>query len=140
MAVDPEGLADAEAWLRKAVLDVRSARVDLAASPPIVSDALFHTQQAVEKSLKAFLALHDVPFRRTHDLGELGRQCVAIDATLEPILHATAPLTEYAWRFRYPGDTIEPEAAVATAALDLAEPVVTLVGARLAMVRTNEMS
>jgi HEPN domain-containing protein len=31
----------------------------------------FHAQQAVEKCLKAVLALHQIPFRKTHDLGEL---------------------------------------------------------------------
>jgi len=106
MPRDPERVADARAWLAKARLDLRSARVDLGAEPPIVSDALFHCQQAVEKGLKAFLAWHDVAFRKTHDLGELGRQCVAINPTLEPDLRAAAGLTEYAWRFRYPGVTL----------------------------------
>ncbi|MFM2058025.1 MAG: hypothetical protein RLY71_2410 [Pseudomonadota bacterium] len=38
-----------------------------------VHDAMlgFHAQQAVEKYLKAVLALHAVAFRRTHDLAEL---------------------------------------------------------------------
>jgi HEPN domain-containing protein len=90
MPRDPERVADARAWLAKARLDLRSARVDLGAEPPIVSDALFHCQQAVEKGLKAFLAWHDVAFRKTHDLGELGRQCVAINPTLEPDLRAAA--------------------------------------------------
>ncbi len=31
----------------------------------------FHAQQAVEKCLKAVLSLHQIPFRKTHDLGEL---------------------------------------------------------------------
>ncbi len=38
-----------------------------------ISDASigFHAQQAVEKCLKAILALHSVKFRKQHDLGEL---------------------------------------------------------------------
>ncbi len=36
--------------------------------------------KAAEKALKAFLAWHDVPFRRTHDIEELVTQCAAIDA------------------------------------------------------------
>ncbi|GJL54452.1 MAG: hypothetical protein NPIRA02_15840 [Nitrospirales bacterium] len=31
----------------------------------------FHAQQAVEKCLKALLSLHQIPFRKTHDIGEL---------------------------------------------------------------------
>lgn len=131
MPHDPERVADARAWLAKARLDLRSAGVDLGAEPPIVSDALFHCQQAVEKGLKAFLAWHDVAFRKTHDLGELGRQCVAINPTLEPDLRAAAGLTEYAWRFRYPGDIVEPEPQVAEAVVRVAESVVTLIAAQL---------
>lgn len=33
----------------------------------------FHAQQAVEKCLKAVLVLHEVEFRKTHDLDELFR-------------------------------------------------------------------
>lgn len=35
----------------------------------------YHTQQAVEKSLKAVLALQSVEFPYTHDLGGLVRLC-----------------------------------------------------------------
>jgi hypothetical protein len=33
----------------------------------------FHAQQAAEKALKAFLAFHDEPFRKTHGIEEIGR-------------------------------------------------------------------
>lgn len=59
---------EAERLLAIAGRDARAFRV-LAASPevdPVV--ALFHAQHAVEKSLKAVLSLHNVEFRRTHDL------------------------------------------------------------------------
>ena len=62
---------EAQAWLRKADDDVRSAQVDLAADPPLIEDALFHCQQAAEKAAKAFLTAHDTIFRKTHDLDEL---------------------------------------------------------------------
>jgi predicted nucleotidyltransferase len=35
----------------------RAHSVDLAAAPPLIGAAVFHCQQATEKSLKAFLAL-----------------------------------------------------------------------------------
>ena len=72
MPHDAVRAADARAWLEKADLDLRSARADLVASPPISADALFHCQQSSEKALKAFLTWHDRPFRKTHDLVELG--------------------------------------------------------------------
>lgn len=79
---------------------MRAAQVDLAAQPPLLGDALFHCQQTVEKALKALLVRHDQPFRRVHDLAELGRQCVELAPQLEPLLVQAAPLSEYAWRHR----------------------------------------
>jgi HEPN domain-containing protein len=84
---------------------------------------VFHCQQAAEKTLKAFLVWHDRPFRRIHDLVELGQQCVALDASLEPLLRRAAPLTEYAWKFRYPGESEEPSKEEAEQALGVAREV-----------------
>lgn len=123
MPYDPVRVADTRAWYEKAVLDLRSAEVDLAAQPPLTADALFHCQQAVEKTLKAFLTWHDRPFRKTHDLVELGEQCVTLDARLEPLLRTAGPLTEYAWKFRYPGDAEEPTGPDAERSLKLAREV-----------------
>lgn len=46
--------------------DLRGAEIDLAAAPPLLGDATFHCQQAVEKALKGFLTWHDRVFRKTH--------------------------------------------------------------------------
>lgn len=123
--------ADTRAWLARARDDLRGAEIDLAASPPLLGDAAFHCQQAVEKALKAFLTWHDQPFRKTHDLVELGAECVTLDATLELHLRVTAPLTEYAWRYRYPGEPSEPEELEVRQALDRARAVVALVLGRV---------
>jgi HEPN domain-containing protein len=131
MPLDPVKVADTRACLEKAAMDLRSARVDLEAIPPILGDALFHCQQAVEKTLKGFLAWHDRPFRKTHDLVEPGMQCSAIDEGYEELLRRAAPLTEYAWKFRYPGDVAEPTAGEAERALALAAAVVSAAAERL---------
>ena len=123
--------ADTRAWLVRARDDLRGADIDLAASPPLLGDAAFHCQQAVEKALKAFLTWHDRPFRKTHDLVELGSECVAIDPVLEPHLRQAAPLTEYAWRYRYPGEPADPEESEVRQALHRAHAVVTLIQERL---------
>ena len=70
--------ADTRAWLARARDDLRGAGIDLAASPPLLGDAAFHCQQVVEKALKVFLTWHDWPFRKTHDLVELGAECEAL--------------------------------------------------------------
>jgi HEPN domain-containing protein len=124
-------LQDTRAWLIRAHQDLRGADVDLEAAPPLLSDATFHCQQAAEKAMKGFLAWHDQPFRKTHDLGELGILCVAVDVTLEPVLRKAAPLTEYAWRYRYPGDPLEPPIDEVRRALAVAREVVASILARV---------
>jgi HEPN domain-containing protein len=111
-------------WLERARQDLRAAEVDLEAAPPLLGDAAFHSQQAVEKALKAFLTRHDHPFRSTHDIGELALACLEHEPSLEPLLRESAPLTEYAWRFRDPGEVFEPERPEVEDAYRLARQVV----------------
>jgi HEPN domain-containing protein len=92
----------------------------LLASPPLFEDVLFHCQQAAEKSLKAFLVWHGCPFRKTHSLEEIGRQCVDIDADFHALIDSVVPLTQYAWEYRYPGEPEEPTQEEADEALLLA--------------------
>ena len=93
------------------------------ADPPFVEDIAFHSQQAAEKSLKAFLSWHCLPFRKTHNLVELGEACGQIDQGLEALLRRAAPLTGYAWKFRYPGDPEEATTEEAAEALATAREV-----------------
>jgi HEPN domain-containing protein len=92
---------------------------------------MFHSQQAAEKTMKAYLAYHDVPFRKTHSLEELGRQCATLDDTLSSTTAHAAVLTEYAWKFRYPGELDEPEREEAEAALASARRVCDAILTRL---------
>ncbi len=131
MRPDPVALEDARAWLAKADLDLRAARADLGFEPPLLGDAAFHCQQACEKSLKGVLALRDRPFRKTHDLGELGRAVAAAEPALAVAAAAVSSLSEYAWEFRDPGDMTEPPAEEVAEALDLASALVDAVRAIL---------
>jgi HEPN domain-containing protein len=124
MPLDPVLLADTRAWFRKAAIDLRSVEVDLAATPPILEDAVFHCQQAAEKAMKGFLTYHQQPFGKTHDLRELGKACIQIDRSLEPPVERSMPLTSYAWRFRYPGNPEELALEEAQEASTMARQVV----------------
>lgn len=73
MPPDPVRIEDTQARLIRAHKDIRAASIDCKDSPPLLEDALFHCQQAVEKCLKAFLVWHDLSFRKTHDLVEIGK-------------------------------------------------------------------
>ena len=123
MAREDPLVAEVRAWLRKAAQDLAAGEHDLTAEPPFTADAVFHAQQSAEKALKAFLFFHDVPFRKTHNIVEVGDACCAIDSRLASLLQRAAPLTQYAWKFRYPGDPQEPDRGEAARALALAREV-----------------
>lgn len=131
MLHDPARVAEVKAWLTRATVDMRAAEYERTADPPITEDIVFHAQQLAEKTLKAFLGWHDQPFRKTHNLVELGEQCAALDRSLEPLLRRAATLTEYAWKFRYPGEPEEPPVEEADSALALAREVFDAILARL---------
>jgi HEPN domain-containing protein len=95
------------------------------------AEALFHCQQAVEKALKAFLTFHERTFRKTHDLGDLSPECLAIDDSLLPAISQAEGLTQHAWRFRYPGEPYEPDSVEAQDGLQKAEAAVGEVERRL---------
>jgi uncharacterized protein YdhG (YjbR/CyaY superfamily) len=82
MQPDPARVAETREWFAKAALDLRAAEFEFTAVPPLTADIAFYAQQLAEKALKGFLTWHDQPFRKTHNLVEIGQQCVAIDATL----------------------------------------------------------
>jgi HEPN domain-containing protein len=132
MAPDEARFDDVRAWLRKAILDLRAAEHEISvAEAGLWADVVFHAQQAAEKTLKAYLAWHDVPFRKTHNLEELGGECVSLDGTLRAIIKRAVPLTEYAWKFRYPGEPEEPSQNEAEEALRIAQEVYEQVVSRL---------
>jgi hypothetical protein len=45
---------------------------------------------------------------------------LTISPTLKPLIDRAVPLTEYAWKFRYPGDVDDPDADEADPALAIA--------------------
>lgn len=115
---DPALSAETRDWLTKASDDLEAAELLLKGALPAL--AAFHAQQAAEKAQKAFLTWHRQVFSKTHDLGALGANCVAIDPTLEPVSSAVAPISGYAVESRYPGQWAQPTAADAREALVLA--------------------
>jgi HEPN domain-containing protein len=131
MPHDPARVEDSRAWLTKAKSDLDAASHDLKASPPLLADLVFHCQQAAEKAMKGLLAWHDIPFRKSHDLEEIGESCLSIDASLKDLVEQAVPLTEYAWKFRYPGEPDEPTQTEAEEALALARLVFKAILARL---------
>lgn len=56
---------------------------------------------------------------------------MGLDASLENLLRSAAPMTEYAWKFRYPGELEEASMDEAEEALTLAMSVVDGVSSRV---------
>lgn len=111
-----------EDGLRHAKSDLALARQQHA--PDILLTTLcFHTQQAVEKSIKAVLVQRGIVFPSTHDLARL--ITLVQDARLPwpADLDAAAAVTEYAVGSRYPGPGGEVSATEYQQVLTMAQRV-----------------
>ncbi len=71
-------------WIKKADRDIISARKLFESE--IYDYSLFHSQQAVEKYLKAFLTYHNKPFSKTHDITLLLKKCIEIDDSFRELI------------------------------------------------------
>ncbi|WP_202318625.1 HEPN domain-containing protein [Archaeoglobus neptunius] len=74
----------AREWLKKAETDLKVASILIREG--IYDYSLFHSQQAVEKYLKAFLTYHNKPFGKTHNIPLLLSLCAEIDQRFEDLL------------------------------------------------------
>ena len=72
-----------------------------------------------------------MPFRRVHELDELGEQCVGIDSSLAELVGRADALIKYAWRYRYPGAPHEPTPDEGRIAFNLAREVMDAILGRL---------
>ena len=114
-------------WLLRAAEDLRAGRHDLTASPPLLNDVAFHAQQCAEKAMKAYLVHREQPFRKTHNLTELGGAVARLETSLADLMRSASLMTEFAWRFRYPGELATVSQEDAMRALDTAESVLVAV-------------
>lgn len=94
----------AREWLAKAEADLQAVALLLTFETYPRTVAVFHCQQAVEKSLKAFLVAHAIPFLFRHDLGYLLDLCLDVDPSCSVLEAYIAGLTPYAVEMRYPTD------------------------------------
>ena len=101
MTARPEALRVAGRWIAKAEEDLAAAERLLSLDDSLAAVVCFHSQQAVEKLLKALLVSAGVPFARTHDVLQLF-QMLPDDLALSIPLEDLAPLNRYAVEARYP--------------------------------------
>ena len=88
------------AWLDKAESDLGAARALILGAERYLDGGAYHCQQAAEKSLKAILTAHDIPFPKTHNLTELVFSCQCVDSSAQQFIEFANLLTPYATEFR----------------------------------------
>ncbi len=113
-----------EHWLIKAGRDLRSASNDLKDRPPITDTVCYHSQQAVEKCLKAILAAHNQSIPRIHFLPRLLEEAARFLPGLLKFHTDAKSLAEYATSTRYPDDWREIPLSEATDAFKVANEIV----------------
>jgi len=110
-------------WLEQAEEDLGLAGDLVSRDTPYLMAIAFHSQQAAEKYLKAFLVHHQCEFPKTHDIGQILDLVTTIDQPLAESLRAAADLSPYAVGARYPGDVPDVSRDDAKDAFGLAQAV-----------------
>lgn len=95
-------------WLTRASHNLRAARALSDLETPLLDAAIYHCQQAAEKTVKGWLQWQDDPFPKTHDVEDLVNQAAKIDQDFQQVAKAAAVLTPYVSAFRYAGGSDEP--------------------------------
>ena len=110
-------------WLLKAEEDFKAAKSPITHEASFLSTVCFHSQQAAEKYLKAFLTYHQVEFPKTHDIDELLDLIAPKASKLSESLRDVIVLTNYGVDVRYPGDFPDVSDSDAQQAIRMAEKV-----------------
>lgn len=108
-------------WIRRANEDLAVAEQLLADKVPYFGSIGFHSQQAAEKFLKAFLVWHEIEFPKTHDVGQLLKLAEIKDKALSESLQQILILTDYGVDARYPADLPDLTSTEAYQAVGLAK-------------------
>lgn len=110
-------------WLIKANNDLKVAEnlMKLSSEDTITEAMCFHSQQAVEKFLKAYLITKNMEFGKTHNLEYLLELCVKEDDEFKGI--EVGNLSFYAVEVRYPDEFYTPSIDEAKECLEIARKV-----------------
>ncbi len=114
----------AKKWFNKGNNDLTAGKYLLSMPKPPADIICFHGQQAVEKYIKSFLALHGREIPRIHDLEEVISLCEEIDSEFFELYEISSELSSYAVDVRYPteGD-YDVSIEDAHRAIDIAEKI-----------------
>ncbi len=88
--------------LEKGRRDLTTAKEILDSSEPFTDIICFHTQQAAEKYIKAYLLWQEIEFPKTHALEDLILLAAQKDISFLEFKEQLVELTPYAVEIRYP--------------------------------------
>jgi len=111
-------------WIFLADGDLKTAQDELNILEPFTNTICFHSQQCVEKYLKAYLSFIEKPFGKTHDIAELIELCKENDKEFDILYKMSVnKLTRYAVETRYPDEFYIPSLEEAKECVRIAEKV-----------------
>ena len=121
-------------WVKYAQMDLQVAKRELYVSEdteeiltPIVC---FHSQQAVEKALKAYLVKNSIEFSKIHNLETLRKLCTTVDVAFEEL--DFGELNYYGVSTRYPDGLMDmPSFNKAKELYELAESITEFIFVKL---------
>ncbi len=110
-------------WFKKAKNDLRVVQQIMTDSDYPTDIVCFHSQQAIEKFLKAILIYRDIEFKRSHDLIYLLNFSELSADTKQMYIATFLDINYYAVNARYPGEEDDPTIAEAELAFQIAKDV-----------------
>lgn len=99
-----------EITLKIALVDLKTAKF-LLQEEELLSSAIYHVQQSIEKSLKAYLLHKQHPHPKTHDLFLLLDECAQYENGFYSFLELARTVKPFATKGRYADDYFVPEYA-----------------------------
>ena len=92
----------AKDWLGLATKDIIGAKALRDMGEGFFALSVFHSQQAAEKALKAYLVFNSIRVPKSHDIGDLLALIELKDKNFADLLKPCQDLTDYAVAYRYP--------------------------------------
>lgn len=89
-------------WLKKADEDFYFASTHLEDEKKFFGQICFHFHQAAEKYLKTYIVVHNLTFRKIHNLKELVQTCQSQDPSFTDIKDECVYLNQFYIETRYP--------------------------------------
>ena len=125
---------DVKKWIIKAGNSYKTVKklVDVSCDEEIITDSVcFHSEQFVEKILKAFLVYNKIELEKNPNLVNLFKQCLIVNSEFEELFDSVKKLSFYSVEILYPYDFYIPTPEEAHAAINHAKIVKEFVLAKL---------